>query len=566
MKKQQLLLFGTILLTIFILNSCKREIPEQPPAEACFSTTKATYTTFENVGIINCSQNAKSYSWDFGDGHVSNEAVPTYQYQKDGNYTITLTAIGEGSTSNFSKSVTITKIPPTSCFSTLYTTYEVDENVTFTNCSQNAETYSWNFGDGATSTEQSPMHSYNTVGNYTISLTTTGNGLTNTVSHSISIVMTPPTSCFTTQFSSYEINESVTFSNCSQNAVSYNWDFGDGNTSTATNPTHTYPNEGNYTIQLTSTANNGLTNTISKSLSITKTPPTACFTTQYDVYTVNENVVFNNCSQNATSYLWNFGDGTTSNLQNPIHTYTSTGNYSVSLTTTAYDLTDVVTKNLSVILGPAACFTTQYDDYYIDEEVVFTNCSSDATSYLWDFGDGTTSTLQNPAHTYTNTGNYTVTLKAYSNGIESTVTKDLAVHYTTDLDILVMYDGSSDPVIDAEVTLYETENDWINDTNPYLWGNTDNNGIIIFENLDPVEYYVYAYKEASTPPDYYGNDNQGNLVGPLIQYELNSYNVYVEFIYGKNGKKNAYIIKKIKRVKTRNKRRTNNIVKLKRKR
>lgn len=562
MKKQRLIILSSILLTFFIINSCKRSEPELPPADACFSTTKTTYTIFEDVKIINCSQNAQSYSWDFGDGHSSNEAVPTYQFEKPGNYTITLTAIGTSNTSNFSKTITITKIPPKSCFSTAYNTYEVDETVNFTNCSQDAETYSWNFGDGSTSTEMSPSHKYSSTGNYSVSLTATGNGLTDTKTTTINVVMTPPTASFTTQYTTYDVGEYINFTNQSQNAVSYYWEFGNGATSTLKNPTHSYSAEGSYNVKLTATADNGLTDRYTKTLNVVLTPPTASFTTQYTTYGVNEQISLVNNSQNSISYYWEFGDGNTSTLSNPIHSFSAEGSYNIKLTATAENgLTDTYSKIIDVVYEPVACFTTEYTDYFIDETVNFTNCSTDATEYLWNFGDGTTSTLQNPEHSYAAEGTYTVTLKAVSNGIEDVVTKTLGVHYTTDLDILVLINGTDTPVIDAEVTLYETEDDWVNDTNPFLSGNTDDQGIIVFENLDPVDYWVYAYKESTTPPDYFGNDNLGNIVGPLEEYGYNEYTVYVEFIYGKKGKKNSYIIKRIERNKTSRRNRSSNIVK-----
>jgi PKD repeat protein len=123
--------------------------------------------------------------------------------------------------------------------------------------------------------------------------------------------------------------------------------------------------------------------------------------------------------------LWDFGDGTTSTLQNPTHIYASNNNYHVGLTITTASGCErtYVGFNAVTFTNYQASFTSSYNPtapYPV--AVSFTPQTPGATSWLWNFGDGTTSTLQNPVHTYATAGNYTVTLTVMANGCSHTVT------------------------------------------------------------------------------------------------------------------------------------------------
>jgi len=131
-------------------------------------------------------------------------------------------------------------------------------------------------------------------------------------------------------------------------------------------------------------------------------------------------------SGNTTSWLWNFGDGGTSTNQNPNHTYTTPGSYTVSLTATNSGGSDTVVGGSPIVVNnvaaPVANFSATPMSGYAPLTVQFTDLSSGgATSWLWDFGDGSTSTSQNPSHTYNIVGSYTVSLTASNNGGSDTV-------------------------------------------------------------------------------------------------------------------------------------------------
>lgn len=205
---------------------------------------------------------------------------------------------------------------------------------------------------------------------------------------------------------SYTVNDKkVTFTNQSQHAKSYYWTFGDGSSSSEANPAKTYPDYGTYTVTLQAT-NVTLSNTYEATINLSKPAPQAKFS-----YSTNGlEVTFKNQSTNAQSYTWNFGNGKTSTQKDPKITYSSAGTYSVSLTASNGETTDMYTQSISVSYKqPTASFTYKTE---APLKVVLTNTSTNATSYEWDFGDGTTSTEKDPTHRYESVGSYIITLDA----------------------------------------------------------------------------------------------------------------------------------------------------------
>jgi len=324
--------------------------------------------------------------------------------------------------------------PPTAGFSATPTSGEAPLAVTFTNSSSGATSYSWDFGDGGTSTATNPSHSYTAVGTYTVSLTATNayGSDTETKTNYITVACTEPTASFTGTPTSGEVPLTVAFTNSSSGATSYSWNFGDGNTSTATSPSHTYTAIGTYTVTLTATNSCGSdTYTATNYITVVCTEPTASFTGTPTSGEVPLTVTFTNGSSDATSYSWDFGDGNTSTATNPSHTYTAIGTYTVTLTATNSCGSDTETKTnyiTVVCTEPTASFTGTPTSGTAPLTVAFTNGSSDATSYSWDFGDGGTSTATNPSYTYTAAGTYTVTLTATNSCGSDTYT---ATNYIT---------------------------------------------------------------------------------------------------------------------------------------
>ncbi|MCS6992112.1 MAG: PKD domain-containing protein [Chitinophagales bacterium] len=197
--------------------------------------------------------------------------------------------------------------------------------------------------------------------------------------------------------------------------TSWQWNFGDGNTSTLQNPIHTYATIGTYQITLTVSNSNGCVETISKSISV-GIGPQAAFVAPQNICTGIE-ATFSDISvpgggNTITAWFWDFGNGTTSTQQNPVVSFNVAGTYLVSLTVTSSNgCTNTFQQQVQVKQGPVASFSFQTAGL----TVTFTNTSvtSGSAQYLWDFGDGTTSTDPNPAHTYAWYGIYNVCLTVF---------------------------------------------------------------------------------------------------------------------------------------------------------
>lgn len=219
---------------------------------------------------------------------------------------------------------------------------------------------------------------------------------------SVTLVCANPVPAFTTTPN----NLNITFTDASTPANAYFWDFGDGNTSTAQNPSHTYSATGQYLVCLTVVDSCGA-DSVCQTLNVTCPVPGTSFSNSANGLMQT----FSDQSSNSpSSWFWDFGDGNTSNMQNPSHSYAAPGNYTVCLTTTNSCGSDSSCQVLAVSC-PAA--TAAFSDSTNQLQVQFTDLSGNTpTAWTWDFGDGNTSTQQNPSHIYAQPGTYTVCLIA----------------------------------------------------------------------------------------------------------------------------------------------------------
>jgi PKD repeat protein len=303
--------------------------------------------------------------------------------------------------------------------------------------SSGISSYLWSFGDGTTSTLPSPGHLYAVSGTYTVSLTVTTADGTNTNTKNDLIVVSsgtgtvPANAAFSANPTGGAAPLSVTFTDESTAGSSpisaRSWTFGDGGTSTATNPSHTYLANGSYTVSLSVTTAVG-TDTETKTSFIVVTPapvaPTAAFSgtplSGSAPLTVQFTDASSNGSQSITAWSWTFGDGGTSTVRNPTHIYAAAGSYQVSLTVTTTVGSDSETKPGYVTVSlspvpPTAEFSGTPTAGPAPLVVNFTDQSTAGTSpitaRLWTFGDGGASTEANPVHTYTGPpGNFNVSL------------------------------------------------------------------------------------------------------------------------------------------------------------
>jgi PKD repeat protein len=227
----------------------------------------------------------------------------------------------------------------------------------------------------------------------------------------------------------------------------YLWNFGDGNTSTAQNPTHQYPNGGTFDVTLTATDARGVSGSKTKTLVVEGPPnevPTVDFTWDPAAPDTDETVTFtatvtdpDQPTGTPFTYAWDFGDTTTSAASSPQHAFTEKKAYTITLTVTdAQDGETTVTKTVSVGNEPPVATITAPATAKVGEQVTFTSTVVDedqpegtAFTYAWDFDDGTTSTAANPTHTYKTADTYTVSLVVTDDkdADSAEVTKDITV-------------------------------------------------------------------------------------------------------------------------------------------
>ena len=157
--------------------------------------------------------------------------------------------------------------------------------------------------------------------------------------------------------------------------------------------------------------------------------PASTFTADKTTVKVGEDILFTNNSQNATAFIWSFGDGTTSKVFSPTKAYTTSGTFQVSLVSSGEGGSTI--SNTTITVAPLASFTAEDESNLVAlTPIQFTNASKGATSYLWSFGNeaGSTSTEQNPKFTYLKSGTFTVTLKATGATGSTTIEKQITVN------------------------------------------------------------------------------------------------------------------------------------------
>ncbi|PKQ70440.1 PKD domain-containing protein [Raineya orbicola] len=220
------------------------------------------------------------------------------------------------------------------------------------------------------------------------------------------------------------IGSPVVFNNTSvgsdSNVASWQWNFGDSNTSNLKNPTHTYSSAGNYNVTLTVNNLNGCVNSITKVVRVSggvtadfQAPATAC---------VGQAIAFNNLStytnvpfHAATGFYWNFGDDTYSPFKNPTKTYTTAGNYNITLTVQdSAGCSNSISKSIQILDNPAVSFSFPLN-ICAGVPVQFISSATNATEYLWLFEGHGTSTQANPTITFQQGGFYDVTLQVKNN-------------------------------------------------------------------------------------------------------------------------------------------------------
>ncbi len=381
-----------------------------------------------------------NWQWNLGDGTQSASANPFHYYAAPGNYIVSLTVTSIfGCTASVTENVNIYSLPEPVISANSNCIYDP---VTFNHITAAGDTatylYSWTFGDGNTSPQSDPTHLYPSAGSYNVSLTmTSANGCVATASVVVDLSPAPDAGF---DFSNACANSGVSFTNLSTitsgSIIVYNWDFGDGTAgSNSVNPMHTYDSAGVYTITLIAISDNGCVDTVSQQITVFPLPVSNFLYSQaagcgpLAIHFTDSSYI---TSGSITSWNWDFGNGLTSQLQNPSTVYSSSGTYGVLLTVTSnMGCVQTFTQPniITIYPGPQADFTTDPYEQIISNPVFnFNNLSLGGNLYTWTFGDGSSSNMFEPTHTYQDTGTYEVFLMVQNSyGCTDTITKIVKV-------------------------------------------------------------------------------------------------------------------------------------------
>lgn len=249
----------------------------------------------------------------------------------------------------------------------------------------------------------------------------------------------------------YPNNLGINFTPIGNDSItSFSWNFGDYSTSTSMNPVHIYASAGFYFVSLTYTTNFGCTDSIVSQV----VPGFELSTASYDwgcdadfTFVTSDSITFNfgdasvpggTVPDHITKWAWDFGDGVTSTLQNPNHTYSAPGIYNVSLLIfTAQGCSSSLSVPIESQINTIGNCNTDFEILYnygppwvflLQDASNLTYYNQITTSYFWDFGDGNTSVLQKPIHTYSSPGVYHIThTTTTATGCSSTYTENFVV-------------------------------------------------------------------------------------------------------------------------------------------
>jgi len=354
--------------------------------------------------------------------------------------------------------VTLTEIvvlgPPVASFTWEPETPEVGEEVTFDASSSydldgTIASWNWDFDDGTTGTGEIVEHAYADVGTYNVTLIVTDNdGLTGTDTDDVTVSPAPPVAKITENATTVLTGEVIHFDASESydpdgDIVEYFWDFDDGTNASGVTVDHSYADNGTYTVTLTVTDDDGLTDLDTATKIIENRPPVALFTQSLTTVETGETTTFYagdsyDLDGTIVSYQWDFDDGTivTETDLSITHVYEDDGSYTVTLTVTDDDGATNSTSITKTVLNrpPIASFTQNATTVDTEEAIHFDASNSfdldgDIVEYFWDFGDETNETGVTVDHTYAEGGNYTVILTVTDDdGATSSDSREITVN------------------------------------------------------------------------------------------------------------------------------------------
>lgn len=456
-----------------------------------------------------------TWQWDFGDGSFSTSQNPSHTYSSVGSYQVSLEvydSLGCTKKKVVSNYINVQNLPTIGFSASSTIACTVPFTVDFINATDTNLTFIWDFGDSATSTLYNPSHTYVSFGTYNVYLTGTDPTGCDNAYGPVTITISPYTADFNLSATAACLNTQVTFNDLSSpSPTQWSWDFGDGGSSTQKNPAYTYTNTGSLNVTLISSTSLGCSDTIVKNITVYPLPSISFSVDDQTACNQPFSVTFTDNTPNATAWQWDID-----NPEQSLGIDTFTLDYTSQSFTHVYDTSSGTFTVKLIVTDNNGCQDTlvQYD--YIDNNAPSISASINKSSgcipldinfngvgtsneniisWSWDFGDpasgvNNTSSLQNPLHTYNDTGTFVVNYSFTDAGgctRNAQITIRAGIPPVTDfyiLDSLICYGGQLD--------IYDTSSAY---SNEWTWGYSIS-----------VDSLGYVYPSPSSSPEYGGED------------------------------------------------------------
>jgi PKD repeat protein len=423
------------------------------------------------------NQSIVSASWDFGDGATDNSTNPSHKYATAGAYPISFSATSSNSCNNISSSSISIYNPPVAAFNLpINNPLCTNQQLTFTNTSTfdtgSNPTWEWFVNGSSVSTTKDLQQAFSSNSSQTIKLKTSILGCFNESSQVINSLLAGPQVGFTS--SGKCENNAITFTNTTTDPVTgFLWDFGDSQTSSSIDASHVYTSFGTYSVVLQGTSANGCQNSARQNLTIytnpntdfsLSLPPFSCTGSPSQFNDLTPNPV----DSNLASWLWGFDDPgsglNSSTARNATHTYSTAGDYNVSLTAkTNFGCQATVVKKVTVSQAPQIAFSNT--PACQNQGTNFSDESGNAQSWFWQI-ENTTYNIKNPIHVFAASGNYAVNLTVTSTNncisflskavnVPKPLTPDFSFQkncINQNTEFVDLTDGSNDPVTTQQWT------------------------------------------------------------------------------------------------------------------
>ena len=461
-----------------------------------------------NISFTDLSIDANTYFWDFGDGNTSTDVSPSHRYDTSG-FVIAALTVTNGGCSNQQLGVVILG-DPIAAFTadSLESCVPMDPNLV--NGTIDGIIFNWEFGDGGTASGQEPSYVFQEPGIYDVKLiATAANGCQDSLIRNDYIEVlgadvdfeadtnlgcTPFTGNFTDLSSSPD------------GIVSWNWNFGDGNTSTIQNTSHTYQNVGFFSVSLEVEDVNGCLTSELKSVYMQSSSPILNLQTRDISECPDLPIQFLKTAFSEDSLFWDFGDGTLDSTDSPTHSYTSEGTYKVVLSAVdrngcrAFDSTTVEISYPEVSISTLDSTSADCPQPPLTLQFIAGEDASNSTgSWEWSFGNGTGSSFQNPFASYSSVGDFDVSLKYTTDGgcSDSVIVNDLVNIGGPSAEINFPDTAGCAPL---SVT-FEVRT---SSTTEYSWDFKD--GTVLTFNTDTVIEHIFMSKGVRSPQLTLSND------------------------------------------------------------